>query len=418
MLQPVESIPSRHGADVVTGRKLAARLRWVTRNPDPDPARWTALGRGHLVGDPLADAVAAWLGDTGARGWVTFERALTHLPPAGGQLADDLPEPVAALLRTALTPPRWIDPVLEQRGARFFARSGSAAYYVLRDVALMGGFQAAGFNRTLILTGALEQGAARRVADTMRWVIDVTAENGLEPGAAGFASTLRVRLMHALVRRRVLADPRWERAALGVPVSQTDMVATWLGFSVLFLLGVRGMGVPVSRDDARAVMALWRRACWLMGVDDAWLTGDEAEGRRLLYQTIVAQLPPDESSEQLGRALMEESDGHAYPWPQAVWAAVERRKHLSVTRLFLGGRAMEALGLPTDALPWFPLVQWPANRAANAAARLSTRVEAWLRARGRAAQEKATAAAVAGAARRARATGYDAHALLAEWLGR
>lgn len=385
-----EPVPHRHGADVRTGRRMASALLWFVRDAEPSPERWEALGQGLLVGDPVADAAASWLEDAGGAGW----RAVAK---ASSGAVDGAPEPLEALLRAALATPSWSDPELERRGARFFQRTGRVAYYVLRDAALMGGYQAAGFNRTLVLTGALENGAARRLAETMRWVMDVTEEGGLDAGRPGFASTLHVRLVHALVRRRVAADPRWDRAALGVPVSQTDMVATWLGFSVVFLLGVRGMGVPVSDDDARAVMALWRRACWLMGVDDGWLTGDEAEGRRLLYQTVIAQLPPDDTSVQLGRALMAEATTQPHPWPRALWAALDRERHLSVSRLFLGRPGMAALGLPTDRMPWFPLVTAPVTLATHLAARALPDGEARLVRRGRAEQVAATAACVAGA---------------------
>jgi hypothetical protein len=358
MSLPADFIPRRHGIDVETGRRTARRMRWMIRGPaEPTAERWQALGRGLMQGDALADALIEWMqanGPTASMG--QFHRAL-----AGGLAA--LPEPAPAPLRAFFEHcsryPAWVEPALLDEGARVFQRFGMTSHYVLRDVALMGGYQASAFNKTLILTGALNGGTPRRVAETMKWVVSATGSGALQPGAEGHCSTLHVRLMHALIRRRVSRLPAWNTEELGLPINQTDMAATWLGFSVVLLIGVRAMGVPVTRREAHAVMHLWKTICWLMGVDEAWLTDDEQEGRRLLYAMILAQTPPDDSSAQLGRALMEETLSVPYPRFAALRGRIEQSRHLSVTRWFTGREGMAALGLPPETLPWYPLVSAP-----------------------------------------------------------
>ena len=253
--------------------------------------------------------------------------------------------------------PAWLRPELVEQGQRLFQRMGRTADFALRDGALMGGYQASAFNKTLILTGALAGGNARRVAETMQWVADCTAVGGLARGAPGYRSTLHVRLMHAMVRRRLLNLPEWDCAELGIPINQTDMAATYLGFCVVLLLIVRAMGVPVTRAEGHAEMHMWKYICWLMGVDERWLCDDEAAGRTLLYQMLLAQTPPDETSRQLGRALM--NDCLREPWPQRWRVRFEHARHLSVTRLLVGARGMAALGLPRGVLPWYPLLSAP-----------------------------------------------------------
>ncbi|MGH8456079.1 MAG: oxygenase MpaB family protein [Stenotrophobium sp.] len=350
-------IPSRHGADLKEGRRMAKSVGLLIRgDAEPTPARWQALGEALNHGDAVADRLVDWMYSAGMQAaHPVFERALNH----GIASVPDAPAPLREFFEVCEQRPAWLDEKLLQQGAEVFQQAGMSAYYVLRDLALMGGYQAAGFNRTLILTGALKGRASRRVAETMKWTNDVTAVGGMARYADGFKSTVRVRLVHAMIRRRVRGMPEWDAAAWGLPVNQADMAATYLGFSVVLLIGLRVMGMPVTREEGRAVMHLWCYACWLMGVDERWLRHDEQGGRKLLFQLLLTQLPPDESSRQLGHALMNETLQLPYPHLRALRVRFERARHLSVTRLFVGTRGMQALGLPRWTLPWYPLVSLP-----------------------------------------------------------
>lgn len=350
-------IPRRHGIDVAAGRRTARTLRWMIRgSAEPSPARWRQLGEGLMQGDPLADRLVEWMQAQGMNtAMPLFERALHH----GIAALPDAAAPLREFFEHTERRPDWLDQTLLERGAAVFQRMGMTSHYVLRDVALMGGYQAAAFNQTLVLTGALKGGTPRRVAETMKWTIAATRSGALRVGAEGYTTTLHVRLIHALIRRRVQRLPEWDAAHLGLPINQTDMAATWLSFSALLLIGVRAMGMPVTRAEGHAVMHLWKYICWLMGVDACWLTDDEMEGRRLLYQMFLAQMPPDDTSVQLGQALMNETLAVPYPWPQPLRARFEQARHLSVTRFFVGRAGMRALGLPVATPPWYPLLSAP-----------------------------------------------------------
>ncbi|MHA7833624.1 MAG: oxygenase MpaB family protein [Algiphilus sp.] len=387
-------IPARHGADVAAQRRLAGPIRWLIRgDPEPDPARWKALGEALMHGDPLADAVVDWMHSVGMReGWRVFQRALDE----GLDAIEDPPEALAELLRHCEQWPAWVEPETMARGARVVHELGMTSHYVLRDVALMGGYQAAAINPPLILTGALDGGTARRIAETMQWVVDATASGGLERFAPGFKSTLHVRVLHALIRQRLSRRADWDTAELGLPINQTDMAATFLGFSVVQLFAVRFMGVPLNRRDARAVMHLWKAIAWLIGTDERWLTDDEQEGRKLLYQITLSQKPPDESSRKLGRSLMEETMGVPYPFPRRLRARFEQARHLSVTRFFVGREGMRHLGLPAWMPPWYPLLSAPATFGWHLAHRLLPGGRARLARRGRKAHEALVALHFAG----------------------
>jgi hypothetical protein len=334
-------------------------------------------------GDPLADALAGWMAQQGmSMAMPLFEQALTQ----GITTLPNAPGPLREFFAAVTARPAWIDEALMTQGARTCHRAGVAGLYALRDLSLMGGYQASVINQTLLRTGDLTRGTQRRLAETTLWWLNCTAVGGMTRQGAGFQGTLRVRVIHALVRRRLLATPTWSVLALGVPINQVDMQATYLAFSVLFLLGQRALGVPVGAADAHAVMHLWRVIGWAMGVEERWLSQSEADGRVALYQNLLSQAPPDASSAQLGRALMDEPLHR----PDARFASLrqrfERARHLSLDRYFLGRAGMQALGMPDDVLPWYPLISAPGNTAWHLSQRLIPGGRDRLARRGRAAQ--------------------------------
>lgn len=308
------------------------------------------------VGDPVMDAYIDWMFSHEPRlGHQLFNQALEH----GIDSIADAPEPLRALFRVVDTEPAWLDRELINDGARFIHGTGMAAPIVLRDLALMGGYLLSGFNQSLVMTGALSNGTSQRIAETGKWWIDCTSIDGLGRHGTGFKSTLHVRLVHGLVRRNLSNKAEWDHATWGLPLSQIDMVATYLGFSVVMLNGLRMLGIPTTPHESRAVMHLWSYACWLMGVDEKWLAFTEGKGSVLLNHSLMTQSPPDWTSKELGRALAEEPLSLTFPRLQGIRRRLAYHQHLSVSRYFLGKKQMRQLGLPDNVLPWFPLLTLP-----------------------------------------------------------
>jgi hypothetical protein len=257
------------------------------------------------------------------------------------------------------TPPTWVDPARLEEGARACGLSGLTGMRVLRDLGLLAGYQASGINRTLVLTGALEKGPQRRVAETTKWWIDCTRPGGMAFGAAGYRSTLHVRLVHALVRRRVSRLEDWDFARYGLPVNQGDMHATYLAFSAIFLIGQRLLGVVLSRREREAIIHLWRYIAWLMGVEERWLHDTENDAIRALYHNLLSQAPADDSSRILGAALVDEPLQRHYANLAWLRGRLNRAIHLSIAGTFIDAEGRRALGLPSFSLPWYPVLTAP-----------------------------------------------------------
>ncbi|WP_227983698.1 oxygenase MpaB family protein [Nocardia spumae] len=351
------TVPRRHpdSPRKVPGlRPFAALLRIGP----PSPGQWDELGRALLVGDEPMDRLVDWMAAEGTdRTRPLFERILAE----GLDAVPDAPEPLRAFFARYEAVPDWVDWDKIRRAEQVFRMGGTDGLYIARDVSLLGGYLASGFNKTLIRTGALEKGPAKRFAETLQWALDVTSDDGMRPLGLGYRSTLRVRLIHAFVRRHVAALPDWDVAEWGVPINQTDMAATLVGALIAPFIGAMPMGIVPRRADLDAGAHLTRYVGWLIGVEDEWLPDGFVDAVRILYHCMTAITNPDETTPQLATPMADDPLGWHYRNLPALRGRIARAQHLSVASAFLGPAAMRQLGLPAYMPPWYPLLRIPVN---------------------------------------------------------
>ncbi len=340
--------PTRHRAGATRNRRLGRALRIAGRVGRVDEALMAEIGTGFhrcdRLGAELAAAMKRPTHDPQHLTMGAFQRALHE--GAG----PDAPPALRAFLAATSTEPDWLDRDLLARGQQVFHRFGHNAGDVLLQLSLIGGYRFGGPTELLVATGGLTgDSTIRRLAETQHWTTSLTTPGGLEPGAEAWRLTLHVRAMHALVNHAF--TPRWDVEAWGLPINASDQAATLGLFDGAVLLGVRALGVPVSRDDARAVLHLWRYVGGLLGVEDRWLVEDERERHRLNYHLLLAQTHQTDAGRQLTAALVDgQRDLHFATFPRLRgWVARERL--LSMLTVFLGPRSMRELGLPIRP-PW------------------------------------------------------------------
>ena len=356
---PAGFIPSRHRKNHGQVRRLLGALKWAMPGvSEPADERWRHIGEALMHGDEPMDRLVDWMFASGLKAArAQFEQALER----GIDSVVDAPAPLREFFALVDTDPAWLDRELQAEGAEVYRRGGLELVYVARDVAFLGGYQASAFNKTLLLTGALTKGATRRLAETLRWALDCTGEGGMQRFGEGWKSTVRVRLIHALVRRHVQRRPEWRMQEWGLPINQIDMAATLLGAVSVPLLGARLLGMPQTVRERDAATHSGRYIGWLLGVEPRWLPTDESSALVLLYEFLLSISNPDETSIELARPLADEPLGRPYPWLGALRGRFDRARHLSISRLFLGRAGMRNLGLPTWTVPWYPILNLPLN---------------------------------------------------------
>lgn len=324
--------------------RLAARLLGPG-DLRADEAQLNWLREYAQTGDPVADAVVAMINSMPrGEGRALFERALTE----GIGSIEDPPPALSDFFRDAAATPYWVDFGRIDRGARAITRTGLLGMFPLGDMSLMGGYLASRAVKTLVGTGDLEHTAARRLAETGSWWIDITTPGALRRGGAGEQAALRVRLVHAHVRDAMNRREDWDYEAWDRPVNQVQTVGTLLLFSLVFLLGTQMLGIRYSDAERADVMHLWRYVGWLMGVDEGLLPAGVDDGWRLLWLLAATEFIPDDDSKRLAKALLSEHGnlGTGLGPLAGVVGGVNLRVHAAISRMLIGGTNADILGLP------------------------------------------------------------------------
>ena len=306
-------------------------------------------------GDPLADAAAEALSLLPDR-----ERRLSERL-AGGKVP--VPAPVEALIARSEEVPIWVDLQRLERGGRALLRTGVFGGFVLAFRSLVLGYCSPAGNKPLVMSGRLTERAGRRIAETGRFVQAVCLPGGLRKGQGGFTAAIRVRLMHAQVRRLAAKSPSWD-AGWGTPINQWDMAGTLLLFSLIVGDGLRQLGAPFSDAELADLLHLWRYAGFVLGVREELLCASEDEARTLWAMTEATQAMPDANSRALAQALIESPVHQAKDEAERVKAARSVQVGYAISRFLIGERYADALGFPRS--PW--LIAAPALRAAIASA--------------------------------------------------
>lgn len=336
--------------------KLAARVLLGPMS-EPTDEQYEAFVDAMFEGDPLGDGVARWMLENGVgRSMKVFDRALSE----GIEAIDSPAEPLRALFAEVDRKPLWVDEAMLLAGQRAAQRTGALMPYILGDITLVGGYLTmSSMNKSLVATGALAPGSsAKRLYETLCWWLDVTGDRGLDRRGPGFASTLKVRIMHAIVRQRLAKDPAWRADAWGAPISQAHLATTNQAFGAAYITLARALGIRYTRAEREAMMHLWRYAGFLMGVKDSLACSTEREGFRLIRLSTETSPPPDEDAARLAEGYFEAELDFRRALPrtklaEAVGEALTRastRTRLGTLRFLLGPGDSRALRLPPAGL--------------------------------------------------------------------
>jgi hypothetical protein len=244
-----------------------------------------AWGESYYKADPVAERFVAevYLTRGQAAGRALVDRALEH----GIDAVPDAPASLRALFAEIENTPDWVDMQRVDEGARVFRRFGRDLFSFAGAITLHG-YRESSIAKPLAFTGAYAGATAQnRFLETASYWIDVSSPGGLSPRGAGVRTSLRVRLMHVFVRAGLLAHPKWDLEAWGVPISQGDALLTLMGGSFVPGYGLRLLGYLTTRDEIEALLHFWRYAGHLMGVQPPWYPANVGEAAALMWANEV-----------------------------------------------------------------------------------------------------------------------------------
>ena len=368
---------------------------------------------GYDIGDPLADALAA--------DGIRFAKPLQQfiISDSSNNFDNHLDNSVDANLTNnasfnALTEqfshhPDWFDPKLAYIGAVAYRRYPLMLIWLLRNVALMAGYSIPALSLPLIQTGALMHDALPRLMRTYAYILAVSEhpplqqpntsardnhksiEQVLAIGSEGWRQSIKVRQIHTLVRQNLLKGKAKAANAVitnidqhhnpdgscntdywGLPINQTDMIATHLQFSLLIMRGLRLLGARISAEEAEGILHLWNLASYWMGVDLQRLPKDEAACWEWLYTYLSIQQLDFKMGQPLAKAL--------HDLPRQLMGEDNRRGRFvgmvnaSVTRTLVGDDIGDGLNLPKSRIRFGVLSSVPILFALDTARQHNSKV--------------------------------------------
>ncbi|KAF9891475.1 hypothetical protein FE257_003941 [Aspergillus nanangensis] len=209
------------------------------------------------------------------------------------------------------TVPEWVDWDQIKRGQEVFFRYGMPILNVLSFESLLGGMGSPRIVETLSRTGGFSVEAVRkRLLETLQHVLQVSMSlESMKPGGVGHTSSVRVRLLHASVRSRIMSlvkeKPEYFNIEeLGVPISDLDCVATINTFSTSVIwLGLPRQGIFLRNQEINDYLALWRLVAYYMGTPTDPFK-DQAHGKAIMESLLASEIDPTDTGKILANNIV------------------------------------------------------------------------------------------------------------------
>ncbi|WP_228411908.1 oxygenase MpaB family protein [Chryseobacterium sp. KLBC 52] len=235
-------------------------------------------------------------------------REIEHYIRNGVSETDDVPESVKKLFSQTQKVPDWLDYNLLKSGAELCMRSNLDSLISLRDYCLIGGYDYAYLNKPLIVTEALKKGAVKRLSETLDFWVNATRYNALEIHAKGYEFAIKTRLIHSYARLSIKKHYKdWDTENWGEPINSWDMMATYIGFSLVFLHSLQKLGNRFSVEEEQGIFHLWKYVGYLLGIPEQLLPDDKKHATEYFYLWTSVQPPSDKDSVLLAHSLLDES---------------------------------------------------------------------------------------------------------------
>jgi len=301
--------------------------------------------------DPSADAVARTIVEQNLHREVADMIKKRQMWDADGEPSRLLPEDIRSYMKAASTLPPWRDEAMVNEAEQFFLLYGLASSTLLACASLPQCYVMKFGTEVLAYTKFLQVEPTRRIRETAQMVMDVMVPGGLKPGGRGVRATMKVRVMHAIVRHMIMNDPRAVanpadpalKARFGLPINQEDLVYTLMTFSYVVVEGFRTMGYQMTDRQREGYIHCWNIVGCLMGIREELLPATFADAKQLFEAIQRRQHGQSEAGQKLTAALL-----------KSVEDALPGEHHdplvAALARKLVGDSTADALGIERPSL--------------------------------------------------------------------
>ena len=305
-----------------------------------------------VIGDPDADALVAELAPLGPQRSSRLINAAMTMKDMATLI--DAPPILMDFFEKAAHPPDWVDLDEFHPGVRMFHRNSQLILGAFVGGVLVEGFST-NISKSFFITGRLRDQGVRRLQQNNRHIIEIFFPNGLAIDGDGWRLSVRIRLVHAQVRRLLRNSVEWDTDAWGIPLSSAHMGYSVAAFSARLLKHMKSLGAAFNDEERESFMAVWRYTGYLMGIPETILYQNEQDALELFEIARMCEPPPDFESIAMANALV-----NSAPKVIGIDDTQERQqlaKYVySVSRTLIGNRLADELKYPWT--PTFGVLAW------------------------------------------------------------
>lgn len=209
---------------------------------------------------------------------------------------------------------------------------------------------------TLARTGGFGiQVTRRRLLETLQHFLECIQDlDSVKPGGKGFVSSVRVRLLHAAVRRRLMQLERerpgyYDMKNCGIPINDLHCIGTVSVYSTsIVYMALPRQGIFLSEGQIADYLALWRWIGYLLGTPVDWMS-TPASAKAMMESVMAFEMAPSRNSQILANNILT-AEAHVPP-------LYTSRKYLAAQAYRLNGNDLAgALGIDKPGLFYRGLV--------------------------------------------------------------
>ena len=309
-----------------------------------DPARADNYIAHTTVGDPLADAMVDHLS-------TLPPGEATGLITLGMQGGDETafrvaPESVRKFFDSCYSLPDWVDLPSLAPGYRLFHRNTSLVLAGMVAGVLVEGFTT-NIAKSFFITGRLRDQGIRRLKQNNRHMLEIFMPGGMERHSDGWTLSVRIRLVHARIRRLLALSDEWDAEELGTPISAAHVGFAISSFSARLLQHMESLGASFDKEERKSFMGIWRYSGHLMGIPETILFEDEQDALKIIRVGALCEPPISLESIVMATALVNSAPlfaGHSERHTRRRLASYIFR----VSRALIGNKLADQLNYPKE----------------------------------------------------------------------
>lgn len=243
------------------------------------------------------------------------------------------------------TPPAWFDPQA--------VLAGRQAFQCYLDLFIPAFFVATLQNASTLIskafymTGRVLSGyGPQRIRQNTRHFLEIMRPGSLERQSDGWKQSVRIRLVHAQVRKLIRSSGNWDESVFGAPLSAAHMSLASANFSATILRHARTLGAQMDDESRYGFMQIWRYVSTLIGTPEELLfDGDESKTNALSRVAHICEPTPGEESVAIANALVQ-----ALPGIAGTTNSKDRQSMVDhayrISRAILGNELADQLSFP------------------------------------------------------------------------